>query len=80
MNEGDKIVCVDNTHSGYKLVLTIDKIYTIHYISADIHSYHFVYDDRGRIFSISNKSVVYNPDRFISLEEHRSNKINILIK
>lgn len=70
-DKGDIIVCIKNYDSNYMPALTIWKQYEVFDVRYDGAVY--IMDDKG------NYSL-YSPDRFISQQEARDQKLNKLLK
>lgn len=70
-DKGDKIVCIKNYDSNYMPALTIWKQYEVFDVRYDGAVY--ILDDKGA-------HALYSPDRFISIQEAREQKINTIIQ
>jgi hypothetical protein len=70
-NKGDFVVCISNTDSSYQPVLTIGKKYEVF----DIR-----YDGAITILDDNDQHAIYAPDRFISIEQAREDKLNIILQ
>lgn len=69
-HKGDFVVCISNTDSSYQPVLTIGKKYQIF----DVR-----YDGVITIQNDEGEYGLYGPQRFISIEQVRENKLNIIL-
>ena len=69
-NKGDFIVCIDNNDDSYKPALTIWKQYEVF----DVR-----YDGVVTILDDNDQPALYAPDRFISIEQAREDKLNIIL-
>ena len=69
-NKGDFIVCIDNNDDSYKPALTIWKQYEVFDVRYD--GVVTILDDKGQ-------HALYSPERFISIQQAREEKLNKLI-
>jgi hypothetical protein len=70
-DKGDKIVCIKNYDANYMSALTIWKQYEVFDVRYDGAVY--IKDDKGA-------HSLYSPERFISIQEAREQKLNKIIK
>ena len=70
-DKGDKIICIKNYDANYMPALTIWKQYEVFDVRYDGAVY--ILDDKGNY-------ALYSPDRFISQQEAREQKLNKLLK
>jgi len=70
-NKGDKIVCIKNYDANYMPVLTIWKQYEVFDVRYD-----------GAVYILDDKDSysLYSPERFISIQQAREQKINTIIQ
>jgi hypothetical protein len=70
-SKGDFVICIKNFDTRYVPPLTIWKKYEVHDVRYD-----------GAITILDDKVRVgyYHPDRFISIEQAREDKLNIILK
>lgn len=70
-DKGDKIVCIKNYDSNYMPALTIWKQYEVFDVRYD-----------GAVYILDDKDSysLYSPERFISQQEAREQKINTIIQ
>jgi hypothetical protein len=68
-SKGDFVICIKNYHSTP--ALTIWKKYEVH----DVR-----YDGALTILDDNDQKTLYAPDRFISIEQAREDKLNIILK
>lgn len=70
-DKGDKIVCIKNYDSNYMSALTIWKQYEVFDVRYD-----------GAVYILDDKDSysLYSPERFISQQEAREQKINTIIQ
>lgn len=69
-NKGDLIVCINNTDESYFPKLTLWKQYKV---------YEVTYDGVVRILNDDENPGLYNPDRFLSIQQARENKLNKIL-
>ena len=69
-NKGDFIVCIKNYDTRYVPPLTIWKKYKVF----DVR-----YDGAITILDDNDQPALYAPDRFISIEQAREDKLNIIL-
>jgi len=70
-DKGDIIVCIKNYDKNYMPALTIWKQYEVFDVRYD-----------GAVYILDDKDnyALYSPDRFISIQEAREQKINTIIQ
>ncbi len=69
-NKGDFIVCIDNTDKDYLPALTIGKQYEVFEVR---------YDGVITIINDVGNPGLYDPQRFISIQQAREDKLNIIL-
>ena len=69
-NKGDFIVCTNNTDKDYLPVLTIGKKYEVFEVR---------YDGVITIKNDVGNPGLYGPQRFISIQQAREDKLNIIL-
>jgi hypothetical protein len=69
-NKGDFIVCINNTDTHYQPQLTIGKQYEVFAVK---------YDGVITIVNDVGNPGLYGPQRFISVQQAREEKLNIIL-
>lgn len=69
-NKGDFIVCIDNNDDSYQPALTIWKQYEVFAVK---------YDGVITIINDVGNPGLYGPQRFISIQQAREDKLNIIL-
>jgi hypothetical protein len=70
-SKGDFVVCIKNFDTRYMPALTIWKKYEVH----DVR-----YDGAITILDDNDQPALYAPDRFISMQQAREDKLNKILE
>jgi hypothetical protein len=70
-SKGDFVICIKNYDNRYIPALTIWKKYEVFDVRYDVAI--FILDD-------NDQHALYDQDRFISIEQAREDKLNIILK